>query len=73
MENLPAESSGSKLEERAKGMMNLALRSTFVHTRQVILLHVAKSYEVGLRLSKEGVSRIFITLKSPSSWLGFNL
>jgi hypothetical protein len=33
---LPAESSSSEQEERAKGMMNLALRSIFAHTSEVI-------------------------------------
>jgi hypothetical protein len=33
---LPADSSSSEKDKRAKEMMNLALRSTFVHTSQVI-------------------------------------
>jgi hypothetical protein len=30
--NYKSESSGSKQEERTKGMMNLSLRSSFIHT-----------------------------------------
>jgi hypothetical protein len=36
LEILPAEPSGSKLEKRAKEMMNLTLRSILVHASQVI-------------------------------------
>jgi hypothetical protein len=42
---LPAESSGSKQEERAKGIMNSALWSIFVHTCKWFL-HAVKSYDM---------------------------
>jgi hypothetical protein len=45
---LPAQSSNIKQEERAKEMMNLALRNIFVRTCKVIsFLHSARSYDMG--------------------------
>jgi len=43
---LYTQSSGSKQEERAKGVMNLALRSIFVHTCKWFLT-CRKSYDMG--------------------------
>jgi hypothetical protein len=51
-------------------MMNLALGNVFVHTSQMTVLHVIKSYNMGpLALlpppnPKEGMLWIFITLKN---------
>jgi hypothetical protein len=59
-----------------KEMMNLALRSTFVHTSQVIftcrkiLLHGASGFTYPL---KEGMLGIFIILKNPSPQPHLNL
>jgi hypothetical protein len=42
----------------------------------IFLLHAVKSYDMGpshfTSHAKEGVLRIFIALKNPSPWLGFN-
>jgi hypothetical protein len=43
---LPAESSASKWEERAKGMMNLALRSIFVVTWMSVFINYARSVRI---------------------------
>jgi hypothetical protein len=73
---LPAESSSSKQEGQVKEMMNLALRSIFVCTFQVIftchkiLWHGANNFTSP---TKEDTLWIFIALKNPSSWLGFDL
>jgi hypothetical protein len=72
---LPAESSGSKQEEWAKGMMNLALQSIFVHTFKWFIicrkfLHGASGFTYPL---KEGVLQIFISLKNPLPRPGLNL
>jgi hypothetical protein len=64
----------AKLDERAKGMMNLTLRSISVHTckwfftSRKILRHGAGSFTS----PKEGLLLIFITLKNPSSSLSLN-
>jgi hypothetical protein len=44
---LPAESYGNKQQERAKGMINMALRSIFVHTCKWFFFHAIKSYDTG--------------------------
>jgi hypothetical protein len=50
-------------------MMNLALRSIFVHTCK-LFLDIVESYEMGpsrfTSTPKEGVLRIFVALRSPS-------
>jgi hypothetical protein len=72
---LLAESSSSKQEELAKGMMNFALRSIFVYTSQVIfkcrkmLRHAASGFAPPL---KKIVMRIFIALKNQSPRPGLN-
>jgi hypothetical protein len=43
---LPTESSGSKQQERVKGMMNFALLNIFVHTCKWFL-HAEKPYDLG--------------------------
>jgi hypothetical protein len=58
---LPEESSGSKQEERGKGMMDAVLRSIFVYS----CLRIAS-------LPKEGVLQIFIAHKNSSLRLGLN-
>jgi hypothetical protein len=75
MENLPAESSGSKQEKRGKGMMNFALRSIFVRTCKWlftcrnILRHGASGFTSP---PKEVMFQIFIALKNLTLWHGMN-
>jgi hypothetical protein len=65
---LPADTSGSKQGDRAKEIMNLALRSIFVHISLVIFYRAD-----GLAFHpKKCVLRIFIALKSLSPWPGLN-
>jgi hypothetical protein len=67
--NLPAESSGSKQEEWAKGMSIWPCK-VFLFILQVIFLHTVKSYNMGppalLLLRSKVCCGLFITRKSTS-------
>jgi hypothetical protein len=59
------QSSSSKQEELEKETMNLAVRSIFAKTYQLIFLYAVISYDLFTSLPNEGVLRNFIALKNP--------
>jgi hypothetical protein len=71
---LPAESSRSKQEDRAKRMMNLTLWRIFLHTCKLFLTcrKISRCEASGFTsFPNEVVQRIFIALKNPSLYAGF--
>jgi hypothetical protein len=71
---LPAESSRSKQEDRAKRMMNLTLWRIFLHTCKLFLTcrKFSRCKAFGFTsLPNEVAQRIFIALKNPSLYAGF--